>query len=98
MCWTCFKQYTDKPVYNFWVYTVYQYLRDQGEHWERLHHIIDDMNVDDVDFQINLEDIEDHEWQAYKMLLSLTEAERATAVAMYWGYILPNGSLRKDLK
>ena len=71
-----------------------------------LHAIIADMNVDDCFFDIDDEEdsyrdlydaAEQWERDIFDSLVTLSEAERATAIAMEWGYIARDGTLRPDL-
>jgi hypothetical protein len=103
MCWTCFKKYTDKPVMNDRVVAAYDLLMDDRvEDSTFLHVIVGDMNVDDYHFDLS----DDYNWFAghysdadqwerdiFDALAALTEEERATAVAMEWGYINRNGTI-----
>ena len=71
-----------------------------------LHVIVADMNVDDCFFDIDDEEdsyrdrydaAEQWERDIFDSLAALSEAERATAIAMEWGYIARDGTLRPDL-
>ncbi len=106
MCWTCFKEYTDAPVVNERVVAAYRMIRDAGEdaHFGFLHIIVGDMNVDDWLFDLNNmkkneEFANARPWERaiFRSLAALSEPERATAIAMEWGYILPDGTLRAGL-
>lgn len=66
--------------------------------------MVGDMNVADEFFDLSQKHIKerydaasDDERIAFMLLLSLNEKERATAVAMEWGYISLDGTVRKDL-
>jgi hypothetical protein len=112
MCWSCFKQYTDEPVVNDRVVAAYKLIAAQGEeaHFSPvLHAIVADMNVDDWLFDLSGRDedsvdrtLDYHtatEWERsiFDALAALTEEERATAVAMEWGYVDERGVKRADL-
>lgn len=103
MCLGCFEKYTDEPVVNDRVLAVYDLLANApGEPgFGFLHVVVGDMNLDDRFFDL---DGPDNAWRAeeypkaeqweraiFDALAELTEAERATAVAMYWGYFGRDG-------
>lgn len=110
MCWDCFTQYTDAPVLNERVHVVYNLIAAQkgaAEYSPLLHCIVADMNLNDDDFSFDAGDagwLREHydatepwERDIFDGLKALSEPERATAVAMHWGYISPSGELRADL-
>jgi hypothetical protein len=107
MCWSCFKLYADEPVLNDNVLAAYHKIRGKDADASTLvHHIVADMNLDDGDFDLvahpylrdRYADAEQWERDIFDALKDLSEPERATAVAMDWGYILPDGTLREDLR
>ena len=106
MCWDCFKLYTDKPVINAWVQRAYDLIiaTDYAVS-DLLHVIVADMNVDnywlsgaDEDIGRAYAEAPPEEQDVFNALAKLTEPERATAVAMAWGYIERDGTLRSDLR
>lgn len=103
MCMGCFNEYTDAPVVNDRVLAVYDLLANApgDPDFGFLHVVVGDMNLDDWLFDL---DDPDNSWRAdeypkaeqweraiFDALAALTEAERATAVAMYWGYFGRDG-------
>ncbi len=106
MCWGCFKEYTDHPVVNERVVAVYRLLANRGDAADSslLHIIVADMNVDDHWLDLSNEHqqrtydrAEEWERAIYDGLAALSEDERATAVAMEWGYLQPDGTRRAGL-
>jgi hypothetical protein len=107
MCWSCFKLYADEPVINENVIAAYKQIKGKDADASRLvHHIVADMNLDDSDFDLvansylreRYAEAETWERDIFDALKALSEPERATAVAMDWGYIKPDGTLREDLR
>ena len=111
MCWDCFKQYADAPVVNERVVAAYRLIlagKDGDDPTALYHILVDDMNVDDCYFDgtFNGDDGIRRSYDeapaavraVFDALAALTEEERATAVAMEWGYISPSGELREDLR
>ena len=108
MCWDCFKKYTDAPVVNDRVLAVYRQIAAQegeADYSMLLHIIVADMNVEDCWFDVDDADerkrydaAEPWERDIFDSLKALSEAERATAIAMDWGYISESGELRADLR
>ena len=107
MCWDCFKLYADKPVVNAQVQAAYDLIHQEKRGFDLMHIIIEDMNLGDWLFDLKSEDnswyagqypkAAKYEQDIYDTLASLTEAERATAIAMHWGYIERDGTLRPDI-
>jgi hypothetical protein len=107
MCWSCFKKYADAPIVNDRVLAVYRMIRDseedEAEYSRLLHIMVSDMNLDDYWFedggysQQTYDDVSDRERDIFNALKDMSEAERATAVAMDWGFIFEDGSLRSDI-
>ena len=97
MCYSCFKKYTDAPVVNERVVAACRLIRargDEADYSPLLHIHVADMNLEDHWFVIDddqkmmvYNDAEDWERAIFDTLAALTEAERATALAMEWGYL-----------
>ena len=100
MCLGCFKEYTDAPVVNERVVAACQLI--QAQHGEAdysmlLHIHVSDMNLEDHWFDLTdpenastkqrYDEAADWERAIFDALTALSEAERATAVAMEWGYL-----------
>lgn len=106
MCWSCFKLYADAPVVNERVLAAYRQIKDTDASSSPLLHIyVGDMNLDDHFFESPsryalgvYDEAEQWERDIFDALKELSEAERATAVAMEWGYIEVDGTLREDLR
>lgn len=109
MCWDCFKQYADAPVINDRVVAVYRQIaaRDGDADYSSLLHLsVSDMNVEDDWFAFDADGNESlrqrydaaEPWERdiFDALAALSEAERATAIAMDWGYFDEAGALRAD--
>ena len=106
MCWGCFQRYTLVPVVNDRVLAMYDELSVPELNLDDsalLHIPVADMNCDDQlfdladDFIIAMyREASPRERQAFDRLAVLTPQERATAVAMEWGYISRDGVVRPD--
>lgn len=109
MCWTCFKRYADTPVMNDAVVAAYRLMKvtngQAASASSFLHVIVGDMNVDDDVFNLTHSAVdgdyvfvEPWELSIFSALKALSEPERATAVAMEWGYISEDGTVREDCR
>lgn len=97
MCYGCFLQYTDRPVITEGVNAAVALLRGQDTNTRLLHVIVEDMNVEDCWFMHTpaYDAAEQWERDVFDALKPLSEAERATAIAIVDGYI---PGLRLDAK
>lgn len=103
VCLKCFAKYADAPVVNERVQAAYDMLATApgDPDFGFLHVIVGDMNVDDWFFDLDDPDnawrrdayaeAEPWERELFDALADLTEEERATAVAMEWGYFDRDG-------
>lgn len=100
MCMSCFKQYTDAPVINERVLNVVKILADRNPYKDSdlLHVITSDFNCDDWLFDLDQSDLEpayryapSDDRRVFDEMAKLTEAERATALAINWGYFDEEG-------
>lgn len=102
MCLDCFREYTEFPVLTDKVRGVAAYIKannmaDEVDASTLLHSIVADMNVDDAHFDLtnpriraDYDAAEEWERRMFDILAGLTEPERATAVALEWGYTFEN--------
>ncbi|HJY08444.1 MAG TPA: hypothetical protein VJ323_19140 [Bryobacteraceae bacterium] len=102
MCWTCFQEYADAPVVNARVQTAFDLMAAApSTNTMLLHVIVEDMNVEDyfldkdgsVDRRESYDSAQPYERGIFDALAALSEEERATAVAMRWGYISRDGMM-----
>jgi hypothetical protein len=101
MCLSCFKEYTVDPVVNERVVAAADLIAasPEADFSTLLHIMVSDMNVDDHWFDLDREGLRERydaadgwERSIFDALSGLTEAERATAVAMEWGYFDREGN------
>lgn len=112
MCWTCFLLYTDQPIINDRVQAAHDAIAASGTtRADRaasflLHVIFADMNVDDWYFEhvqadqglhYLYEQAQPWERALFDLLAPLSEPERATVIAIDWGYLDRDGTLRPDI-
>lgn len=107
MCWSCFKLFADEPVVNDRVIALYRAIHatdDEASFSPLLHIYVGDMNLEDHWFDEPTDHTSEHyanaqQWERdiFDGLKALTEEERATAVAMEWGYIQEDGTLLPGL-
>ena len=99
MCMSCFKEYTDAPVINDRVLSVAKMINRDDRDSSILHIIIADFNCDDELFELDQSDLEPayefssaDDRRVFDEMAKLTKAERATVLAINWGYFDEEGT------